>query len=273
MEIPNKEKDTENSNKIVTVENKTSAPKDSMPDLIAKELPKDTIPANDPNANKPVVEPSQQPQPQKLASTNIYSIDAGTFYGFGWNYADTLEGRGFVPVIGFGFSHLFNTKWSFSTGFQYGSVGYLNSEKKYSSSTPDFGLTMTDTIIDTRWIHYTVVPLFLHRTLNNNNSIGIGGTIGFMINTTSDYITDSQSDFGSLVQTRTRSSGYMEGLNGMNATLAFSYRRRITNKFSFSAEMHYGITDIKDNAFFAKQKAERSTGIKLTFSYAIFDHK
>ena len=137
----------------------------------------------------------------------------------------------------------------------------------------DFGYSHVDSTIDTRWIHYAVLPLFAQYNFNAENSIAFGGTVSYLVNTSSIFKTGSTDAFGmETAGISKRSFGYMQGFNPINATLAVAYRRRISNKISVSAEAHYGLFDVKDNTFFSRQKFERSSGIKFIISYDLFNH-
>ncbi|MBI3502473.1 MAG: PorT family protein [Bacteroidetes bacterium] len=263
--------DSSNENKIKTLQNKI----DSLAQVIASGFAKDSAKTKKDSSvtthqEIPSITAIQTP-PQSLSSINIFSIDAGTNYILGWNYGSETEGKGFNPVLGFGLTHFFNPHWSVQTGIQYGSIAHLSvSTKTFTTSTPDFGLNNVDSIIDTKWIHYAVVPIFIQHHFNNKNSIGIGGTVSYLVNTTSNFIVNSYGDYKNPVHTEKKTFGYTKGFNQWNATLSVAYRRRISDKFIVSAEAHYGLLDIKDNTFFSKQKFERSTGIKLIISYDIF---
>ena len=96
--------------------------------------------------------------------------------------------------------------------------------------------------------------------------------MAYLLNTTSDFTTNTNIDLRAPVQSKTTTFGYTQGFNPWNATLAIAYRRRLLDKLSVSVEMHYGLMDIKDNTFFSKQKFERSSGINLILSYDLFNH-
>ena len=206
--------------------------------------------------------------PQYSTRTTHFSIEAGTDYLFGWKYTDTVEGRGFNPVLGMGVTHFFNKKWAIYSGIQYGSVTHLTAtQKTFTTWISDFGASHTDSIIATRWIHYAVVPVFVQYHFGEKNFIGVGGSVAYLVNTTSDLIVNKYSDFKVPEQSKQTAGGYTEGFNQWNATVAMAYGRKITNRFSIDAEVHFGLLDIKDDAFFSRQKFERSTGIKLLLTY------
>ena len=215
-----------------------------------------------------------QPVAQSLTSATIFSLDAGTNYEMGWSYNDTTEGRGFNPVFGIAITHYFNPKWSLYSGIQYGSIAHLKaSQKTFSSTTFDFGYNSVDTIVDTKLLYYAVLPIQFHYHFNNKNSIGIGGSVSYLVNTKSNVIINNMSGASSApTVTQKTEIGYYAGVfNQWDASLAVAYRRRISEKFSISASANYGLIDIKSNSFFSRDKFERNIGFKLILSYNLFD--
>ena len=249
--------------------------KDSSTTLITQVIAKDTLPVKtktDPSPGPDTVGNSSAPvmPDQNLNSSTVFSIDAGADYDLGWHYADTAEGNGLDPVFGFGIAHYFNTHWAIASGLHYNRISQLSSQKIFTTNTLGFGKTTIDSIIDTKWLHYIVMPVFVHYLVNDRNSIAIGGTLGHLVTTTSNFITSVSTDFGDPVQTKKQSPGYTKGFAPWSASVGLMYRRRISNKFSISAEGFFGLSDIKDDVFFAKDKFERSSGIKVLITYDLF---
>ena len=245
----------------------------TIPTPKKEEMPKDTAKLAPPSATATENLISTSPVTQKGVPTNILSIEAGANYGFGWKYGSTSEGNGLTPVLGIGFAHFFDTKWGIYTGLRYGLIANMNvSDKTITTATSGFGTTQTDFTVSTKWLHYLSIPLFLQYQLNEKNAVFAGATISYLINTTSDVIVRTQSDFKPVEQANKTSYGYVEGFNSLDAAISLAYRRKITGKFSVLAELDYGLLDIKDDTFFSEQAFERSTGIKLLLSYDLFKH-
>jgi hypothetical protein len=218
-----------------------------------------------------VNKPATEPQPPDTSDAFAFYIDAGADYLFGWNNNPGMEGNGFNPVLGIGVTHFFNSHWAVSSGIQYSGISHLTqSEKIYTSYISDFGENKIDSIIAARWIHHVLVPVFLQYHFDNKNSVEIGGSIAHLVTTTSDFIVNTYTDLKDPVQTKKKSSGYTEGFNQWDASVAIAYRRKLNDNFNIAAEAHYGLSDIRDDSFFAKQLYERSTGIKILISYRLF---
>ncbi len=219
------------------------------------------------------------PIPSGLASATFFSIDAGTNLEIGWKYEDATEAGGFNPVLGLGITHYFNQKWSFNSGVQYGSIGYLKASKKsFSDVTYGFGSTTIDTIIDTRFLHYAVAPLLFQYSFNDKNTISFGGSISYLLNsksklsiktTTVTAVTIDSNEVNSSEKSET--GYYANAFNNWDASLAFGYRRRISQKFNVSAIANFGLLDIKNNSFFSREVFERNIGMKITLTYNLFD--
>ncbi|MEO6904015.1 MAG: hypothetical protein ABI315_12840 [Bacteroidia bacterium] len=214
-----------------------------------------------------------------LGSSTIYSLDAGTNYEVGWNYNGIKEAKGFNPILGLGITHFYNSKWSLFIGAQYGSIAYLKtSEKKFTTKNYSFGYNYSDTIIDTKWLHYAVLPLMLQYQVNNKNSFSIGGSVSYLVNSvnTISYnkrITDpNQTNNSSTNGNKKLTNGYYANdFNQWDASLMMGYRRRLSNRFDITTIVNFGLLDIKKNL--NENKRERNSGIKIIISYNIFNSK
>lgn len=217
--------------------------------------------------------------PGGLASATFFSVDAGTNIEIGWKYADATEAQGFNPVLGLGITHYFNQKWSLYSGVQYGSIAYLKvSKKSFSDVTYGFGSTSIDTVIDTKMLHYAVVPIMCQYSLNDKNTISIGGSISYLVNSKSKVsintttVTAMATDSNGVSSTAKSELGYYaNAFNKWDASIAFGYRRRISQKFNVVAIANFGLADIKNNEFFTRETYERNIGIKIVLSYSLFD--
>lgn len=219
--------------------------------------------------------------PGGLSSATFVSLVLGTNAELGWQYEETIEGRGFNPIAGIEINHYLNRKWMISSGIQYGSIAYLKaSEKQFSKTTYGFGSVSVDTIINTTLLHYAVVPFLLEYNLNDKNAISIGGSVSYLVNTNSKVSTRSTSvspmsgntNTGEVKTISDMESGYYtNAFNKWDASISIGYRRRMTQRFTASALANWGLLDIKNNTFFSREKFERNSGIKLVISYTLFD--
>lgn len=237
-----------------------------------------------PNENKSI--PPPLAPPGGLASATFFSVDAGTNFEFGWQYTDASEAAGFNPVLGIGITHFINQKWALQSGLEYGSIAYLKaSQKVFTSTTYGFGSTSVDKVINTKTLHYAIVPLLFQYHFNDKNAISIGGSISYLVNSKSKVTINTttiapmeldSNQTGPVenhtISTQSTESGYYSNaFNKWDASLAIGYRRRISQKFSLAAIANIGLLDVKDDAFFSREMVERNVGLKIIISYNLFE--
>lgn len=221
-----------------------------------------------------------------LASATFFAIEAGTNFEIGWKYPHTSEGFGINPVLGIEITHYFNQKWSLCSGVQYGSISNLKaSQKTFSSATYSFGSITVDKVIDTKLLHYSIVPIMLQYHFNDKNAIIFGGSISLLMNSKSKVTTitttispmplDSNQTGSIPIQSssaeKIETGYYTNAFNKWDASLAIGYRRRISQKFSVGAIANFGLLDVKNNEFFLQENFERNIGLKITISYNFLD--
>ena len=237
-----------------------------------------------PNENKLVPPP---PSPLGgLASATFVSVDAGTNFELGWKYPEASEAGGFNPILGIGITHFINQKLSLLSGVEYGSIAYLKaSQKVFTSTTYGFGSTSVDKVINTKTLHYAIVPLLFQYHFNDKNTISIGGSISYLVNakskvtinttTIAPMVLDSNQTGpveNQIISTQSTETGYYStAFNKWDASLALGYRRRLSQKISVAAIANFGLLDVKDNTFFLRDQFERNVGLKLIISYNLFE--
>jgi hypothetical protein len=64
--------------------------------------------------------------------------------------------------------------------------------------------------------------------------------------------------------------GHSKGFSAFDSQLSVFYRRKLYRELFVNTELQLGLTDIKDNKFFASNSFERTLGLKVTFMYNIF---
>ncbi|MES2396493.1 MAG: outer membrane beta-barrel protein [Bacteroidota bacterium] len=237
-----------------------------------------------PNENKSI--PPPPAPPAGLASATFFSVDAGTNFEFGWQYPDATEAAGFNPILGIGITHYINQKWALQSGLEYGSIAYLKaSQKVFTNTTYGFGSTSVDKVINTKTLHYAIVPLLFQYHFNDKNAISIGGSISYLVNSKSKVTINTttiapmeldSNQTGPVenhtISTQSTETGYYSNaFNKWDASLAIGYRRRISQKFSLAAIANIGLLDVKDDAFFSREMVERNVGLKIVISYNLFE--
>ncbi len=249
--------------------NDSASEKTKEPEVKGESISKRTTPL-DSSAAISQSNAAEQPAKRGLASANFVSIEGGADFILGWKYHDTLEGRGFNPRFGFGLMHCFNQKWAISSGLLFRSVSHLNTTKQYTSTTYDFGSITIDTAIETKSLYYVMLPLQLHYSFDQKNSISIGGSASCLVNSRSNVVVTSKDNFNKTDVNTTKQFGFMSGYSRLDAAMSVGYRRKVTEKFSVSASASYGLIDLRSNSFFGKNTFERNLGLNISVVYDLF---
>jgi hypothetical protein len=205
---------------------------------------------------------------------NIFSVDMGTFYTFGWKNNGTTDAKGFNPAIGLIYTRVLKEKLNLSIALQYFSIGHLNNYTNESSvSKYGFGRENATTRITPVKIHYLSLPLKCIYGLNEKNSIGIGYTFAYLLTVNSkieNYTQRINNTTTSSPTTVTKAKGYAQGFRPIDSQINVFYRRKILNELYAQSEFFLGLTDIKQNFFFGSNFYERNTGLKITLIYNLF---
>jgi len=227
----------------------------------------------DPSAVALQSPPAEQPALRGIASTNIISFEAGANFHTGWNYHDTLEGRGLSPLAGVGYTYYFNPQWAFYSGIRYENIGGLKASRKVFSDTKyDFGYSAVNTIVETKSLHYLVLPLQFQYTINGKNAVRLGGSVSYLAFTQSNVSVYSRNSFGTSDVTEKEQNAFVNGFNQWDASLTLAFRRKISERFNVSVLADYGLLDIKSNDFFSNRKYERNVGLKAIVAWDLFQY-
>ncbi|HWY97809.1 MAG TPA: hypothetical protein VNY36_01880 [Bacteroidia bacterium] len=210
----------------------------------------------------------QQPQQDAKYIHTLLSIDAGAGYSLGWQKEGATQGSGGSPILGLSVTHYFSTNISARIGLQYNSFANLNTLYSVSSSQYDFGSTNSVTSITLKTLYYAALPIQFQYNISNNDIIGVGANVLYLINSNSNVVSYSQNYFGTSGYTSADKIGYMDGINNLDAQLTLAYRRKI-NRFTISVEGYYGLLDIENNSFFNNNVFERNSGLRAILSFDI----
>ncbi|HWY35933.1 MAG TPA: hypothetical protein VNX68_14920, partial [Nitrosopumilaceae archaeon] len=131
----------------------------------------------------------------------------------------------------------------------------------------NFGFNNQYITIMPQTLYYAVVPLKIIYQQNENNAFGVGCNVAYLFNTSSKVTSYANSTFESTSPQTSVKSGYFGGLKTMDAQLALSYKRIIFKRFGANIELFYGLTNVKDKAFFNSNSPSGNSGAKLTLFY------
>jgi hypothetical protein len=192
-------------------------------------------------------------------------LEAGATYLFGWKTNGKTEANGFNPLIGLQYNYVLNPRIGLFVGLQYTTINNLGSTSHTSTTTHiKFGEEVDVTVISALKMHYLLMPLKLSYGLDQNNFIGIGYTMAYLLDVESkveQYST--RLNYASTPEV-SRSMGYTSGFNPYDGQITVSYRRRLYKRWYATGEFFYGLRDIKNNIVYGSNEFERTCGFKLS---------
>lgn len=211
---------------------------------------------------------------------HLFFVEAGVNCLAGWPAPEKRDALGINPVFGVGYLNQLSESIGLSLGLQYTSISPLGAYSHTSmESTLGLGAESSVTVITPTKLHYLAIPLKLSANIDQNSAFGVGYTLAYLITTQSDVETYDQkpnfsSELGPVYATtnhvQSKVIGYTQGFNSFDSQVSFFYRRRIHKELWVNADLLFGLTDIKDNKFFASNRFERNLGLKVTLTYNLF---
>ncbi|MES2679552.1 MAG: hypothetical protein V4635_06685 [Bacteroidota bacterium] len=218
-----------------------------------------------------VVKPDTTQKKTDESPKNIFSVEGGLNYHLAWKDDKGKDANGVNPVIGLNYLRVVTSKIGVSLGAHYTTVGNLGNysnqteQKRYS-----FGNVSAMTVITPVKIHYLYAPLRVTYALNSKNTFGAGYSFGYLLTVNSKVENYTQKLNETSDHRTSETKGYAQGFNSYDSQVSVFYRRKIYADLSANAEFFFGLSDIKDNTFFASKHFERNTGMKFTLIYNIF---
>lgn len=192
---------------------------------------------------------------------------AGFTYIPGFTSSDKT-GKSFNPVIGGGFAFPMGKDFSLSFGLQYTYINHVaDSSRLFNSNTYSFGVEKAVTEIGLRRIHYAQLPINVQWHLGTKNILTAGITPTYLISSESQQRSYVQHG-GSIRDEKVKSVfGYTAGLRSYDLLLTAGYQRNFGEHWGATARYHFGLTDIKDDAYYGVTKFERNSGFSLLLHY------
>lgn len=200
----------------------------------------------------------------------ILSIEAGASFLFGWKSNSNREAMGVNPVIGINYHNKITNDLDYSLGMQFTTIRHLSSYSDTSKvTTYKTGEESDVTVITPQTLFYLSLPFKVSKNFNKN-TFGLGANLAYLITANSKVDTYHQSTSVS-EQTTGNELGYTQGFSNYNFELTALYRRRLYKNLSLNAEFVFGLTDLRNNAFFGATSTDRSSGFKLTLFYGLIN--
>ncbi len=209
--------------------------------------------------------------PKNNVPKNGFVLEAGTNYLLGWKNGNLKEANGFNAIIGINYYNFFTTKLGVLIGLQYSTMGNFNTTNYTTKVTRfKFGEESDVTTFATTKLYYLTAPIKFDFKINQNNSVGIGYNIAYLLNSKSKITTYTERvNFQSEQQVST-AHGYTSGFNKFDNQLSIYYKKRIYKELFINSEFFMGTRDIKNNTTFNTNVFERNLGFKITLHYNLF---
>lgn len=208
---------------------------------------------------------------------HLFFAEAGANYLAGWPAPQQRDAAGFNPIAGIGYINNLTENLGLSLGMGYTSIGHLGAYSHTSTvNTLGLGEQSAVTVITPARLHYLALPLRLTMAIDSRNSFGLGYTLAYLLTADSKVETYDQvtnSEVGGHIRSNyavSSARGYVQGFSAFDSQLSVLYRRRLYRELFVNTELQLGLTDLKDNKFFASNSFERSLGLKVTLMYNIF---
>lgn len=180
----------------------------------------------------------------------------------------TTVGRSINPVLGGGYSYSLTKRLRIEAGLQYTTIGKASdSSRIYTSQNFGFGLEQERTEIGLQRLHYVAMPIQLRIALGEKNALLAGVTPHYLFTAESRVRTYTLSHSTITNDKTTRAFGYNQGLRQADLLVNAGYARSISDRLAVSAVFNFGLTDIKDNAYFRFEKTERHKNLQLLLLY------
>lgn len=202
-----------------------------------------------------------------VPSNGYWFINGGIAFMPGFESTTTV-GRSINPVLGGGYSYGFGKRFRIEGALHYTTIGKASdSSRIYTSQNFGFGLEQERTEIGLQRLHYVAMPIQLRIALGEKNALLAGVTPHYLFTAESRVRTYTLSHSTITNDKTTRAFGYNQGLRTTDLLLGAGYARTISDKLDVAAVFNFGLTDIKDNAYFRFEKTERHKNLQLLLRY------
>ena len=207
----------------------------------------------------------------KNRTTRFLTIEAGTCYLLGWDTKLGKDAKGFNWYGGVNYGIHLSKNISISAGGQVYNINHIEQPFFNGSKTEySFSSVTTNTVVTSNMLYYAAVPIKISYLLNQQNKVGVGFTMGFLVNSKNKIETYTLLDNGKVNNVVTNNNGVYKGTNANNMLLNAFYTAQLTNRVGVNAEFIYGLSDIFNNTNTIKNM-EKSVGLRLCLQYTLFN--
>jgi hypothetical protein len=207
----------------------------------------------------------------KNRKTHFLNVEAGACYLLGWDTKFGKDAKGFNWYGGLNYGLYLSKNTSISAGAQVYNISHIEQPFFTGSKTDySFSSVTTNTTVTSNTLYYAAVPIKISYALNQQNKIGLGFNMGFLISSKNKIETYTLLDNGKVNNVITNNTGAYKGVNTNNMLLNAFYTTQFTNRIGLNAEFIYGVSDIFNNTNTIKN-IEKSLGLRLSLQYTLFD--
>ncbi len=198
-----------------------------------------------------------------VKSPGYITVDAGANY--------FVAGKGAPGNIGMGagirYMYPLGTRFSIGSGIMFTMMRYKLPTLSTVSHRYGFGYTTEEQKMQTVSLDYIEIPIELAICFNTRHYISAGMSYNYLLSAGTSITTELQGEV--LKMEKAKVFGRPTYINAYDFVFNAGYRYYINNNFSVFAGMHYGLTDISNNALFKNTDVNRNMGIKLMLSYKL----
>jgi hypothetical protein len=233
-------------------------------------VPTPTIAAETPTVSPDTAQTAAASGTQVIPAMNFIFIEGGFFGNGGWNSGDGSEAQGVNPYAGVSYLNRISDKLAFSLGTYFTMLTNLRSgSKTIKSSVIVFGEESEVTRITPISASYLSIPVRAHYLINEKNAVTGGVSVLYLLNVRSIEETYTERLNRQENHVEVKTYGYTAGFRLLNPAINIGYRRKLTGKIWLDAEVLFGISDLREDAFFGLNMVERPAGLKLTLCYKL----
>lgn len=212
---------------------------------------------------------SDEPRIYK-GKTNIFSVEFGTEYVGGWQIGSVVQGKGFNPIVGVGYSHYMGHKLFLKASLQLNTFGNMNTLPYTYQHT--IGNVSYDSAIATKRLYFLRIPVQLEYAVGHNkrSSIGLGCSAWVLLGNSGSASTYQQIDNSPADNVVAYSQNApLNGYTRIDISGFGLYKYTLSHHFSIYGILYIEGTSIKENSFFGGNVTERTNGVQALISYSL----
>ncbi len=205
---------------------------------------------------------------------DVLSIEAGVEWTAGWQYGVVTQGHGLNPMVGVGYAHYLGHKLFLKTGLQFTAYENMSSvtyNYQHSVSTSPSNYTLYDSVITTKSLYFLSVPVQLEYYVGHKISIGLGGSVLYLLG--SSTAASTYQEYDNLPGVEQNVQQYSKGIEqkgytSFNASAHALVKYTFSPRFSAYGIIYDGLINMKDNNYFGNSLFERDKGGRILLSYS-----